>query len=187
MRDTFDFDRYLLFEDAYVEWTPFNHPTYGEIEVGGFKRNFSRADPGFLLESDAHRNMAFTIFHAYHTPKLVIENVEERTMGAKIKEITVTIANKRMIPTHSGHDLANKINRPDYAIITGPEVLAGMIVQDKDMKITREQPYTPQRIEIDNIPGMGTVIIRWIITGNDDYSIKIDSEKGGKIRWDIGS
>ena len=187
MRDTFDFDKYLLFEDAYVEWTPFNHPTYGEIEVGGFKRNFSRADPGFLLESDAHRNMAFTIFHAYHTPKLVIENVEERDMGGKIKEITVTIANKRMIPTHSGHDLANKINRPDYAIITGPEVLAGMIVQDKDMKITREQPYTPQRIEIENIPGMGTVIIRWIITGNDDYSIKIDSEKGGKIRWDIGS
>lgn len=37
MKDTFEFDKYLLFEDAYVEWTPYNHPIYGEIEIGGFK------------------------------------------------------------------------------------------------------------------------------------------------------
>ena len=64
MKDAFEFDKYLLFEDSYVEWTPYDHPIYGEIEIGGFKRNYSRANPGFLLESDAHRNMAFTIFHA---------------------------------------------------------------------------------------------------------------------------
>jgi len=186
MRDTFDFDRYLLFEDTYVEWTPYDHPTYGEIEIGGFKRNFSRANPGFLLESDAHRNMAFTLFHAYQTPKLVIENVEERDLGKGMKEITATIANKRMIPTHSGNDLLHKINRPDYAVLTGPEVMAGMIVLDKDMKLTREQPYSPQQIEIDNIPGMGVITVRWIVSGNLDYSIMVDSEKGGKVKWNMG-
>jgi hypothetical protein len=172
-----------LFEDAFVEWTPFNHPTFGEIEVGGFKRNYSRANPGFLLESDAHRNMAFTLFHAYQTPKLVIENVEEKTLGGGMKEITATIANKRMIPTHSGNDIAKRINRPDYAIISGPEVLAGMIVINKDLNITKEQPYSPDRLEIENIPGMGVAIVRWIVEGNREIQIMVDSEKGGKIIW----
>ena len=131
--------------------------------------------------------MAFTIYHAYQTPKLVVEDVEERDLGKGLKEITATIANKRMIPTHSGNDLEHKINRPDYAILKGPEVLAGMIVLNKDMKLTREQSYTPQQIEIENIPGMSAITIRWIVTGNTNYSIMIDSEKGGKIRWKEGS
>lgn len=184
MRDTFEFDKYLLFEDAFVEWIPFSHPTFGDIEVGGFKRNYSRANPGFLLESDAHRNMAFTLFHAYQTPKLVIEKVEEKVLGGGMKEITVTIANKRMIPTHSGNDIENRINRPDYAIITGPEVLAGMIVLNQDLKMTKEQPYSPDRMEIKNIPGMGVAVVRWIIAGNMKYKIMVDSEKGGKINWE---
>jgi hypothetical protein len=91
-----------------------------------------------------------------------------------------------MIPTHSGNDLLHKINRPDYAVLTGPEVMAGMIVLDKDMKLTREQPYSPQQIEIDNIPGMGVITVRWIVSGNLDYSIMVDSEKGGKVKWNMG-
>jgi len=183
MKDAFEFDKYLLFEDAFVEWTPYDHPIYGEIEVGGFKRNYSRADPGFLLESDAHRNMAFTIYHAYHTPKLVVEEVKEKDLGKGLKEITVTIANKRMIPTHSGNDIQNRINPPDYISITGLEVLAGMVVIDEDLKITKEQQFNPRQIEVQNIPGMGVVKVRWIVSGDKDFSISVDSQKGGNLTW----
>jgi hypothetical protein len=187
MNDAFDFDKYLLFEDAYVEWMPFDHPTYGEIEIGGFKRNFSRTDPGFMLESDAHRNMAFTIFHAYQTPKLVVQNVEEKDLGKGLKEITVIIANQRMIPTHSGNDIQNKIIRPDIISIKGIDVLAGMVVINNDMNLTKEQSYDPDQIEISNIPGMSAVRVRWIVSGNNDYTIIVDSEKGGKVEWTSGT
>jgi hypothetical protein len=183
MKDAFEFDKYLLFEDAYVEWTPYDHPIYGEIEVGGFKRNYSRADPGFLLESDAHRNMAFTIYHAYHTPKLIVEEVKEKDLGKGLKEITVTIANKRMIPTHTGNDVQNRINPPDYISIAGSQVIAGMVVIDEDLKITKEQQYRPQQIEVENIPGMGVVKVRWIVSDDKDYSITVESQKGGKLTW----
>ena len=62
-----------------------------------------------------------------------------------------------------------------------------MIVLNKDMKITKEQSYNPDQIEVANIPGMGAVIVRWIVSGNADYSIKVDSEKGGKLEWTRGS
>ncbi|RYF97775.1 MAG: peptidase M14, partial [Chitinophagaceae bacterium] len=57
------FNNLLLFKDAFVEWHEYEHPQYGKIEIGGFKKNYGRAHPGFLLESDAHRNMAFSIYH----------------------------------------------------------------------------------------------------------------------------
>ncbi|MCR6719775.1 MAG: M14 family metallopeptidase [Chitinophagaceae bacterium] len=83
---SFLFDRWLLFKDAFVDWHEFDHPQYGKIEIGGFKKNFGRAHPGFLLESDAHRNMSFTIYHAYHTPKLVIDSLQETNLGGGLKK-----------------------------------------------------------------------------------------------------
>jgi len=177
------FSRRLLFEDDFIPWEEYDHPTYGKIEIGGTRKNWSRADPGFLLESDAHRNMAFTIYHAYHMPKLVIEEVEEKDLGNGYKEITVTVGNQRMIPTHSDHDVKNKITRPDYIRIEGAEVVAGMRVLNKDLNRTEEQVYQPEQVEVPNIPGQSTVSVRWIVlSGSDDYTVVVDSAKGGVVR-----
>lgn len=176
---TFKFDRYLLFKDAFVEWHSYDHPQYGKIEIGGFKKNFTRMHPGFLLESDAHRNMAFTVYHVYHTPKLEIDTVMEKDLGDGLKEITAVIANKRLMPTHSSQDLKFKIERPDYITLTGPKVIAGMTVDNRNPAAAVEQKNDPQTIEVDNIPGLGQVTVRWIVQGNANYTIAVDSKKGG--------
>lgn len=179
--EQYKFDKYLLFEDAFVDWKPYKHPQFGDIEVGGFKKNYTRANPGFLLEQDAHRNMAFTLYHAFHAPKLVIEEVEEEDLGGGLYAITATIANKRMIPTHSSHDLKYKIERPDYITLKGRKVEASMEVTNKDFNKTREQKRHPEKIEITNIPGMGTTVVRWIVSNKGKYTIEVDSAKGGKL------
>jgi hypothetical protein len=176
-------DKYLTFGDAFVDWKEYSHPQYGIIEIGGFKKNFSRAHPGFLLEQDAHRNMAFTIYHAYQTPKLSITNVEENNLGNGLKEVTATLYNERLMPTHSGQDLKFKIERPDLVSITNADVIAGMIVEDDDFNKVKEQVYSPETIKVRNIPGMKTVKVRWIISGDRNYKINVDSAKGGKASW----
>jgi hypothetical protein len=176
-------DKYLTFGDAFVDWKEYSHPQYGSIEVGGFKKNFSRAHPGFLLEQDAHRNMAFTIYHAYQTPKLSITDVEEKSLGNGLKEVTATLYNERLMPTHSGQDLKFKIERPDLVSITNADVVAGMIVEDDDFNKVKEQVYSPETIKVQNIPGMETVKVRWIISGGRNYKINVDSAKGGKASW----
>jgi hypothetical protein len=177
----FQFDRFLLFKDAFVEWHPYDHPQYGKIEIGGFKKNFSRMHPGFLLETDAHRNMAFTLYHGYHTPKLVIDTIMEKNLGDWLKEITAVNANKRLIPTHSSHDLKYKIERPDYISLSGPKVLAGMIVNNNDPASAIEQRDWEKIIEVPNIPGYSNVTVRWIVHGNEKYTVKADSRKGGVV------
>lgn len=179
--NNYNFDRLLLFKDAFVEWHEYNHPQYGKVEIGGFKKNFSRMHPGFLMESDAHRNMAFTIYHGYNTPKLEIDTIIEKDFGDGLKEVTAVIANKRLMPTHSSQDLKYKIERPDHISLTGPKVIAGMIVENRNPAAAVEQKNMEQFIEVPNIPGYGAVTVRWIVQGNEKYTIKADSRKGGVV------
>ncbi|OMP32117.1 M14 family metallopeptidase [Mangrovimonas sp. DI 80] len=176
-------DQYLTFGDAFVDWKEYQHPQYGTIEIGGFKKNFGRAHPGFLMEQDAHRNMAFTIYHAYHTPKLSVTDVAEKSLGNGLREITATIYNERLIPTHSSQDLKYNIERPDWVSIDKVNVVAGMVVVDEDFNKVTEQVEHPEKIKVSNIPGMETVKVRWIVSGNGNYRINVNSAKGGLAEW----
>lgn len=137
--------------------------------------------PGFLLESDAHRNMAFTVYHVYHTPKLEIDTIMEKRLGDGLKEVTAIISNKRLMPTHSSQDLKYKIERPDYISLMGAKIIAGMTVDNHNPVATVEQKNDPQTIEVENIPGLGQVTVRWIIQGDTKYTISVDSRKGGVV------
>ncbi len=70
----------LLLGDAFTPWAPYKHPTYGDIEIGGFKKNFGRATPGFLLEEECHRNMVFTFYHAFHMPHLSVAKINVKPL-----------------------------------------------------------------------------------------------------------
>ncbi len=175
-----EFDKYLLFGDAYVEWKSFDHPQFGPIEIGGPKKNYIRNTPGFLLEEDAHRNMAFTLFHAYQTPKIEINEPSIKELDNGLTEITVRIANTRMIPTHSSHDVKNKITRPNWISIEGVDVVTGFVMEDVVFNKGKEQIANPDRLNVRNIPGMGTVDVKWIVKGKSKkFDIIVDSVKGG--------
>ncbi len=178
---TYDFDKELLMGDAFTPWKEFDHPTYGKIEVGGFKKNFGRATPGFMLEEEAHRNMAFTFYHAQHMPNLSISNISEKKMSGGLKEITATIKNDRLMPTHASQDLKYNITRPDYISISGVNVIAGMLVTNEDFNVTEEQKVNPAKLRVRNIPGNGVVKVRWIVKGNSKFTITVDSAKGGLL------
>lgn len=177
-----EFDKYLLLSDAYVPWKAYKHPQYGDIEIGGSKKNYVRNHPGFMLEEDAHRNMAFTLFHAYNMPQLAIPSVTTKALANGLTEVTATVQNERLIPTHSSHDIKYRIERPDRITLKGTTVLAGMVVDNADMGLTREQKTNPATIDVPNIPGTGYVMVRWIVKGKPGKAtVEVDSRKGGFV------
>lgn len=192
--EPYDFDRLLLHGDAFVEWKPFKHPQYGDIEIGGFKKNYIRNHPGFILETDGHRNAAFTIFHANQMPKIEVKEVEKQELGNGLTQITATITNSRVIPTHSSFDVKNKINLPDYITLKGAQVVSGLQMSNPDgggsgyggpspaFESYREQKLNPDKLEVANIPGLGYVRLRWIVKGNpSNWNIEVNSQKGGVV------
>ncbi|MBC3539709.1 M14 family metallopeptidase [Rufibacter sediminis] len=177
-----ELNKMLLLTDAFVEWKPFDHPTLGKIEIGGFKKNFPRAHPGFLLEEDAHRNMAFTVYQAYQLPQLVIQEVNTRKLSNGLTEVTATVANNRILPTHSSQDLKHRIERPDYISLRDSTVVSGMVLESAGANRGKEQKLNPARLEIPNVPGMGSVKVRWIVSATKpNLLVEVDSRKGGVV------
>lgn len=175
-------DKYLLFGDAFVEWKPIKHPTYGDIEVGGFKKNYVRNHPGFLIETDAHRNMSFILYHAWCMPKIEVKDVKIKKLENGFSQIEARIYNARIIPTHSSHDVRYKIEQPDYVTLKDSQVVTGLLMQDADFNVGKEQKVNPATIELTNLPGMGFVTLRWIVKGNpNNYNIEVNSAKGGLV------
>lgn len=175
----YKFDRLLLLGEAIVPWTEVNHPQYGRIEVGGVKKQYTRAIPAFLLPAEAHRNMAFTIYQANQMPLVKVDSITIRPLEGGLSEVTAIVANKRLVATHTQQDRENHITRPDAITLTGGQVLAGFVVTDPLQNLAREQKHHPERIEVDDIPGMGTVTVRWIVRGRGPFTVRADSPKGG--------
>ena len=177
--DPYEFDKLLLFEDAFIPWQKITHPVYGEIEIGGFGKNFGRLHPGFMLETDAHRNAAFCIYNAFQSPKLEITDIRIKKISGDLKEVTATISNTGMMPTHSANNLKFRIDPPDYICLDGGTAVAGMIVTDKDNNVNIEQRKNPGRLEVLNIPGYSHIDVKWIVKGGNSFTVRVESVKGG--------
>jgi len=177
------FNKYLLLSDATAEWEEVEHPAYGKIEVGGMKKNWLRQPPGFLIEEELHRNMAFTLYHASELPELEIVSVEVRDLGDGLQQVTAAIRNNKLTPTHSQADLKHKITRPDWVTLTGEnhQVLLGMYADEPFFTSPKEQKRDPQRMEIPRIDGHSTVYVRWIVEGDGAFRVEVDSVKGGVV------
>lgn len=174
------FNRLLLMGEAMVEWQEVDHPQYGRIEVGGTKKNFGRVEPGFLLQSDAHRNLMFTLFQTSQMPLVAVDSVTVRSLGNGLSEVTAVVLNTRLAPTHTQQDLENRITRPDLVTLAGGRVVAGFIVDNPLNGDATEQKRDPATIRVRNIAGNGLVRVKWIVQGTGPFTVTADSEKGGR-------
>ena len=173
------FNRLLLMGEAMVEWKEVDHPQYGRIEVGGTKKNFGRVEPGFMLQSDAHRNMMFTLFQTAQMPRVTVDSVTTRALGGGLTEVTAVVTNPRLAPTHTQQDLENRITRPDHVTLQGGRVIAGFLIDNPLNGDATEQKRDPATIKVRNIPGNGIVRVKWIVQGTGPFTVTADSEKGG--------
>jgi hypothetical protein len=104
----------LLFGDGFIPWHEVDDPGLGRVEIGGWKKNMPRLEAGFLIEAHAHRAMAFSVYCARQTPTLSIKKTMTEDKGDGRREVTATIVNAGLIPTHSDVDLTWAITRPDW-------------------------------------------------------------------------
>jgi len=177
------FDDALLMGAGYVEWHPFDHPLYGKVEIGGFRKDVGRVPPTFLIEEMVHRNALFTLKHAEAMPIVAIVKAETTDLGGGLRAIDVTFRNERAIPTRTARSAQMKIGEPDVLEIApagaGLEVLAGGIRGDR---------FRPERIELAEreparillergIGGRSEVTVRWFVRGKGDATVAFRGQK----------
>ena len=177
----------VLLGDGAVPWKPYRHPLYGDIEIGGMKKNWGRVPPSFLLEEECHRNMAFTLFHADQMPLVTLLPPERESLPGGLSRVTVTVQNDRMIPTRTDQDAARRIGPPDIVSLSGPglKVLTAGEVTDRFRHRIEAVRRRPERVEVRTVPGMAQVRVEFVVTGAGDATITYESAKGGVRRATI--
>ncbi len=175
-----EFSKHLLLNEAFVDWKPYDHPQYGKIEIGGWKKNYGRVPPGFLLQEECHRNMAFTLYHAMQMPRIVIDDPVVTPLGGGLRRVRVTFANDRLIPTRTAHDVDKKITALDAASLKGIPVVTSGIVQDRFERAVDngDRHRDPSTVRVDTLPGMGTTTVEWIVRGAGKATLSYVSQKG---------
>ena len=181
------FDDYLRFGAGYREWEPYDHPTYGAIEIGGWTKMTQRVPPPWLLEELCHRNAAFTIFHAESLPLLRFRDVEVERLDSGLFRVAAAVANEQAIPTRSAQAVQNRLGRPDIAMIEGDdvEIISAGTVTDRYHNVVDAQELDLARLRVPALGGMSEVRLQWIVRGGGDAVIVYDSQKGGRIEREI--
>jgi len=175
------FNDLLTLGRQFVDWHPFHHPQYGDIEIGGFKRDVGRVPEGWALEDETHRNNVFVLFNAYHLPHLSIGDAVVKKMGDHLWKIEVPVLNDRGIPSMTAMALNNKLHRKDLATVTGGKVISSGIVNDQYLDKIDVQEHRPERLMVPGVEGVSTRILFFLVQGDGDVTVNYDSLKGGKL------
>lgn len=172
-------DDHLMMGAGFVDWHPFDHPEYGEIEIGGFRKDVGRVPPSFLIEEMLHRNAMFCILHAEAMPGVRFVDAKQSELPGGLIALDVKIENPYLIPTRTALAAEKGIGVPDRLTIEGVEVLAAGYLTD---------PLRPEQLDLIDgnpasialergVPGKGELTLRLILGGGGTATLSLGGEK----------
>jgi hypothetical protein len=180
------FDDFLEFGDQFIDWTEFDHPQFGKVELGGWKKTQGRIPPRFMNEELCHRNMAFSLYQADELPLLKMGETQVEKLGEGVYKLWVDITNERLAPTITAKAAENNVVPPDILTIEGKNLevfSAGWVVNKWRPGVTRPvDQHNLQRIVVrSGQPGRTTKTIQYLVKGSGDVKVKYSALKGGTV------
>ncbi len=87
--------------EGFRDWTPFDHPQLGPLEIGGWNVPFTWTNPpGPMLEEVTAPNARFVLRAAQTGPRLEIREARAEPLGDGLHKLTVVVQNAGFLPTH---------------------------------------------------------------------------------------
>jgi murein tripeptide amidase MpaA len=85
---------------GFSEWTPFDHPQLGRVDIGGWDYQFAwQNPPGPFLEAVTSTNARFVLRAMRTAPRLAIEQPGVEAIGPDLWRISAIIQNTGFLPT----------------------------------------------------------------------------------------
>jgi hypothetical protein len=153
--------------EGFIEWKPFDHPTLGKVEIGGFVPGFQMNPPADQLDSIAERQTAFAAELIKRQPKLSTQGPEVKKLATGLYEVRFGVVNEGYLPTatamarktRSMKPTVIRISVPVENIVAGERVIrewgiGGSGERMSEHWIVRVDDGSPIEIEINN-PQLG--------------------------------
>ena len=166
---------------GFREWTPFTHPTLGQVEIGGFTRYWLRnPPPGPYFERICVDQARFAVVQALTTPLVRIDGAEVRAKPGRAGEFTVEVQ-----VTNTGHldtatEQARRAGKAEPVTVTltpgaGVSVSAPAEISFPFLRGARGSSFTSR------------YFASWTVQGprGSKVVVEVRSEKGGADRREL--
>jgi hypothetical protein len=158
---------------GFKNWTKYDHPQLGVVEIGGFNPKFFRQNPpAELLEEWAKKEALFNLFLAKSLPQVKIVSIVVRPVKKEpgAYEVTATFTNEGFLPTALEMAKRVKVVAPDRAEIS---------FDDKEIELVEGK----KKVELGRIKSLENKEARWKIKPakkeGAEVEISILSTRGG--------
>ena len=154
--------------DGFVDWSSYEHPSLGTVEIGGFKPYITNNPPIGMVDSLGLKHASFALYLSSLCPDVRVAKTEVTNHGGGIFRIEADIENRGFWPTSLAHGVVSRTVRPTMVQLDVPpeSILSG------DDKTSFFQ----------SLAGSGSrTSFQWIISGaaGDTVDLNVVSQKGG--------
>jgi hypothetical protein len=183
-REQLKFNDHVVQGEMYKEWKTYNHPVYGEIEIGGWIKMTSRLPQTFMLPELVHRNASVVFLAAENTPEISMEVFEVKEIGKNLSQVRVRLKNKNGLPSMTADSFAKKLFTPDMLKVSGGKVVAGGKISDFRLNKVVYKDNKPE-IQFLSVPGYGVVEYQFLIEGKGEITINYESRKANDVKTTV--
>lgn len=179
-REQLKFNDNVAQGELYKEWKPFHHPTYGDIEIGGWVKMSSRLPHPFMLQDLVHRNASVVLLSALQTPEITLQVIDIKKLDNNLQRVRVRLENKNGLPSMSAQAFKSKLYTPDILKVTGAKVVAGGKINDIRLNKVSFKTQKPE-IQFLSIPSYGKVEYEFLVEGKGQIKISYQSAKAKNV------
>lgn len=179
---------------SFKEWTAFEHPQFGPVEIGGWNFVYSWQNPppdSQWLRDICHSNAMFSFACAAISPLLTMPVLQVEPVGSDAKgsiyKVTVVVENSGFLPTYvSKKAQERKFLKPltlELQPGSGVELLSGEQKLELGQLEGRSNKQSISPFQF----GFGTdyrVKTEWFVRGNSGSTITVEAycERGGRVK-----
>ena len=183
-RERLEFNDKVAQGELYKDWKKFNHPQYGEIEIGGWVKMSTRLPHPFMLPELVHRNASVVLLAAENTPKISMEVFEVKEIGKNLHQVRVRLTNKNALPSMSANAVASKLYPQDMLKVSGGKVVAGGKINDIRLNKVSYKEKKPE-IQYLSVEGYRNVEYQFLIEGKGEVTFNYESRKANNVETSV--
>lgn len=143
---------------GFVNWTPFQHPDLGLVEIGGVVPWADRLPPGDSITRLLSRQVPWVYELAGHLPRLTIDTLSIEHQGAGVYRLEVWVRNESKLPFPTAMGSRNGTPPPAVLTIGGKEL---------------EWMQGLQRTPLKDLDAQGVKKLSWLLRIRDKQDLTI--------------
>jgi hypothetical protein len=154
--------------DGFAAWTPFTHPTLGDVEIGGFKPYVTVNPPAAKIAELGAAHAKFVVYLTSLFARVGIAKTEVTALGGGLYRIRADVENTGFLPTALAQGMTARAVKP---------VMVQLGVPPESIVTGSEKTNS-----VPTLAGSGSrQSYEWVITGRPGAAVTLTvvSQKGG--------